>query len=95
LRGALALSDGPPPAPYAICAATLTLMSTAGLDTPLLVLVDDLQWVDASSKQVLLFVARRLAEERVSMVLASRPYGLQDIDRSGIQVVDLQPLSRP
>jgi DNA-binding CsgD family transcriptional regulator/tetratricopeptide (TPR) repeat protein len=93
LRGALALSDGPPPAPYAICAATLTLLSTAGLDTPLLVLVDDLHWVDASSKQVLLFVARRLAEERVSMVLASRPYGLQDIDHSGIKVVDLQPLS--
>jgi ATP/maltotriose-dependent transcriptional regulator MalT len=92
LRGALALSDGPRPAPYAICAATLTLLSTAGLDTPLLVLVDDLHWVDAPSKQVLLFVARRLAEERVSMVLASRPYGLEDVDHSGIQVVDLQPL---
>jgi ATP/maltotriose-dependent transcriptional regulator MalT len=93
LRAALALADGPPPAPYAICAATLTLLSTAGLDTPLLVLVDDLHWVDAPSKQVLLFVARRLAEERVSMVLASRTEGLQDVDHSGIEVVELQPLS--
>lgn len=92
LRGALALTDGPPPAPYAVCAATLALFSATGLDTPLLVLVDDLHWVDAPSKQVLLFVARRLAEERVSMVLASRPEGLQDVDQAGIQVIQLEPL---
>lgn len=92
LRSALALADGPPPAPYAICVATLTLLSSAGLDTPLLVLVDDLHWVDAASKQVLLFVARRLAEERVSMVLASRPEGLSDVDHSGIRVIRLEPL---
>ena len=92
LRSALAMADGPPPAPYAICAATLSLLSAAGTAQPLLVLVDDLHWVDAASKQVLLFVARRLSEEGVSMAMSIRPDGLSEIDPTGIEVLDVPPL---
>ncbi len=92
LRCALALEDGPPPAPYAVCAATLGLLSAAGSEHPVLALVDDLHWVDAPSRQVLLFVARRLEEEGVSMALAARPEGLADLDVSGIEVLEMRPL---
>jgi len=92
LRSALALADGPPPAPYAVCSAALGLFSAAGSEQPLLALVDDLHWVDAPSRQVLLFVARRLSEEGVSMAMATRPEGLAEIDASGIDVLEMRPL---
>ena len=91
LRSALAMADGPPPAPYAVCAATLGLLSAAGAERPL-VLVDDLHWVDAPSKQVLLFVARRLSDEGVSMAMSVRPDGLAEIDATGIEVIELTAL---
>ena len=45
----------------------------AGADEqPLVVLVDDFQWVDPESRQILLFAARRLAAERIVMLFAVR-----------------------
>ncbi len=41
-------------------------------DSPLLVAVDDVQWVDAASEYALAFAARRLRSERVGFVLARR-----------------------
>jgi DNA-binding CsgD family transcriptional regulator len=38
----------------------------------LVILVDDFQWLDAESAQILLFVARRLVDEPLAMVLAAR-----------------------
>jgi DNA-binding CsgD family transcriptional regulator len=39
---------------------------------PVLVVVDDLQWVDQPSAEVLVFVARRLRAERVAMIVGCR-----------------------
>lgn len=70
LETSLALRSGPPVGPLAVCAAALGVLSAAGAESPVLLLVDDLQWVDPASQQVLLFVARRLGAERVLMVCA-------------------------
>ena len=73
LEVALALADGPPPSTLAICAGALGVLAAAGDDGPLLVFVDDLQWIDVESRQLLLFAARRLTTERAGIL-----FGLRD-----------------
>ncbi len=86
LAGALAI--GPPTGadPLAIGAATLGLLAAASTDSPLLVVVDDLQWLDASSRDALLFAARRLRDEPVALLLAMRDEGRADPSSYGIAV---------
>jgi DNA-binding CsgD family transcriptional regulator len=52
--------------------AVLSLLSTVAEDRPMLCLVDDVQWLDAASAQVLGFVARRVRAESVAIVAAVR-----------------------
>ncbi|MDX2601510.1 LuxR C-terminal-related transcriptional regulator [Streptomyces caniscabiei] len=75
LESCLALSGDPadPPGnPYAACMGALNVLAALGDEGPVVVLVDDLHWVDPSSQRVLLFVARRLSSERVALALGSR-----------------------
>src|SRR5437016_167977 len=65
-------ADGPPPSPLAACAGALGVLAAAGDKQPLVVLVDDLQWIDPESQQLMLFVARRLATEHVVILFAAR-----------------------
>ncbi|WP_432479046.1 helix-turn-helix transcriptional regulator [Nocardioides sp. GXQ0305] len=58
---------------FLVAAATLSLLAEAAEKSPLLVVVDDLMWVDPESASALLFAVRRLDQDRVAVVLASRP----------------------
>jgi DNA-binding CsgD family transcriptional regulator len=49
------------------------LASNISTDTPLVLVVDDLQWCDVPSARVLAFVARRLGGQALALVLATRP----------------------
>jgi DNA-binding CsgD family transcriptional regulator len=71
LAGALALGPPAPGERLAVCVATLGLLRARARRGPVLVLVDDLQWVDASSRQCLEFVARR-AGAAIAVVVAAR-----------------------
>ncbi len=55
--------------------AVLGLVSEVAARQPLLCLVDDAQWLDQASAQVLAFVARRLDAESVAMVFGTRDRG--------------------
>ncbi|HEY5629099.1 MAG TPA: ATP-binding protein, partial [Candidatus Limnocylindrales bacterium] len=69
-----ALAIGPPVSVdrFAVAAATLSLLAAAAADQPVLALVDDLQWLDTSSAEALLFAARRVDAEPICLVFASR-----------------------
>jgi predicted ATPase len=75
VRAALALGPSPGVAGdrFATCAAFLSLLARAAEQEPLLVVVDDAQWLDSPSAECLAYAARRLADTRVALLAASRP----------------------
>lgn len=74
LSRALVLDDeeGPTPDPHAVGVAVLNALRALADEAPLLVAVDDVQWLDDASAGALAYGARRLRAERVGLLLARR-----------------------
>lgn len=72
---AFGLRAGAAPDRFLVGLATLNLLAEIAEEQPLLCLVDDAQWLDEASAQVLAFVARRVAAEQMALVFALRDVG--------------------
>jgi DNA-binding CsgD family transcriptional regulator len=97
VRTAFGMSTGPVPDRFLVGLGILGLLSEITEEQPLVCLVDDEQWLDRASAQVLGFVARRLVAESVGMVFAARVpsgelAGLAELRVAGLQEPDAQAL---
>jgi DNA-binding CsgD family transcriptional regulator len=92
IRTAFGMSAGPPPDIFLIALAALTLLCEAATAAPALVVVDDAQWLDLPSAEVLTFVARRLAPEPIAMLVATRDGARTTFDAAGLGELSLTGL---
>ncbi len=99
LRVSFGLAFGDAPDRFLIALAALTLFAEVAGERPLLCLVDDAQWLDAATSQVLGFIARRLLAESVALVFTVREpsderelVGLPELSLGGLQDDDARAL---
>jgi AAA ATPase domain len=97
LRTAFGMRAGPAPDRFLIGLAVLGMFSDIAEERPLVCLVDDVQWLDSASVQVLVFVARRLRAESVGLVLATRVPNaemteLPEVEVKGLREADARAL---
>jgi hypothetical protein len=97
LRIAFGMGSGPTPDRFLVGLAVLNLLSDAAEPQPLICVIDDEQWLDRASAQVLGFVARRLVAESVGMVFAARVpstdiAGLSNLAVEGLPEADARAL---
>jgi DNA-binding CsgD family transcriptional regulator len=77
LRTAFGLVAGGPPDRFIVGLAALNLLSEVAAERPLICLIDDEQWLDQASAQALGFAARRLGDDPVGLVFATRDPGAE------------------
>lgn len=97
LETVFGMRTGEPPERFLVGLAVLTLLSIAAEDKPLLCVIDDAQWVDQGSLQVLGFVARRLLAESVAVLFGVRDksqelFGLAELEITGLRDADAHTL---
>jgi DNA-binding CsgD family transcriptional regulator len=86
------MSDEAAPELFLIGLATLELIGDAAASSPVLVIVEDAQWLDEPSCAVLAFVARRLEAEQTVMLIAIRDGYESRFDDGGLPELRLQGL---
>jgi DNA-binding CsgD family transcriptional regulator len=75
----------------AVSLATLQVLRAVAVDAPVVVGVDDLQWLDAATTRVLAFALRRLHHEPVGLVTSVRT---EHADRPPLEVEQALPQPR-
>jgi hypothetical protein len=66
------VTSGPVPDRFMVGLGVLSLLSEVAAEQPLVCIVDDEQWLDRASAQILAFVARRLGKESIGLVFGAR-----------------------
>jgi DNA-binding CsgD family transcriptional regulator/tetratricopeptide (TPR) repeat protein len=92
LRVAFGLAEGDAPDRFLLGLAVLTLLADLADAQPLACLIDDAQWLDRASLQVLAFVARRAVADRLALVFSVREPS-EERELVGLPELAISPLA--
>jgi DNA-binding CsgD family transcriptional regulator len=92
LGTALGLQDGPPPQVFLVGLAALNMVGEVASRQPVMIAVDDVQWLDGPTQEVLAFLARRLAADPVVMVAVIRTGHSSPLLLAGLEALTLKGL---
>jgi DNA-binding CsgD family transcriptional regulator len=95
LKAAFGMLDGTAPEPFLIALATLELLADAAEASPVLITVEDAQWLDPASGDALAFVARRVTVEPIVVLVAIRDGAASSFEAGDHPELVLQPLDQP
>ncbi|HEY5834145.1 AAA family ATPase, partial [Streptomyces sp.] len=93
LLGALGLGEAPGAGTLPVLVGALSLVTGAAAERPVLLAVDDLQWLDHESLNALAFILRRLGDEAVVAVATARAAELPEQFVRDFPRIDLAPLT--
>ena len=74
---------------FLVYLGALTLLASAAEESPVLVVADDAHWLDEASAAALLFVARRVQDERVAVVFAARDGDARTFDAPDLPALEV------
>ncbi|MEV4343066.1 AAA family ATPase [Actinoplanes sp. NPDC049596] len=94
LRAAFGADDVEPDV-YRVGLAVLELLADVATRSPVLVAADDLQWIDPSTRDAMLFVARRAHGHALLVLGATRPDGTGRVGSGYTPELALAPLDGP
>lgn len=94
LSVALGFGPGSPPGALLVCNAALSLVIAVAEQKPVLLLIDDVQWIDRASAVVFGFMARRVAGHPIGLVMSCRAGSESFLDRRGLTEQLVGPLDR-
>src|SRR5215472_1048611 len=89
---AFGVGDGPAPDVYLVALAALEVLADRAGEAPLLLVVEDAHWLDASTCEVLAFVARRLEMEPIIALFAARDDAVSHVGQAGLPELKLGAL---
>ncbi len=77
---------------FFVALAALNLLTEAAADAPVLLIAEDIQWLDRPSRDVLGFVARRLSSDPIVLLAAGRTDADRPLRGMGLPELVLEPL---
>jgi hypothetical protein len=95
LLAAFGMSDAAAPDRFLIALAAVELLADTGARSPVLLIVEDAQWLDRPTGDVLAFVARRLESEPIVLPAAIREGHTTPLGEAGLPEVRLGHARRP
>jgi DNA-binding CsgD family transcriptional regulator len=94
LRAAFGQEDDVTVEPFLAALATLSVLTEAAEDAPVLCVLDDAQWLDSATTDAVLVAARRLGGDRVVVVFAARDGEGHAFAPDGVPALALAPLPK-
>ena len=92
LSSAFGTGDGQQPEPFMIALATLNLLADLAAQRPVVLIVDDVQWLDRPSQDVLTFIARRVSADPIILIGSIRTGHDVALAEAGLPELDIRGL---